>query len=256
VARHIYVPPQAHSKKLLLHPKTKLQTPSFEASFPIGRHTPLHEAQNLYLKLKRGCITSTYSHLNHVEGLDYQFNCYGFVNHCISLSYPRIYFELIKVMNTVLHEVVPPSFDGQPAPFNYASIFQSVSSPFWKRIGSFDDASTGDLLVFVPPNYTHPDSPPMKRKSTGTHIAIIHKSYGYHKGSYSFQVIDATRVPHGKEDSRYPRESGIGISPGMITPYRGGGSTVQWGKNASTIFHKEVTVGRLISKDSFLPLKL
>jgi len=103
-------------------------------------------------------------------------------------------------------------------------LFFSRSRPlFWKRIGSFDDASTGDLLVFVPSNYTHPDSPPMKRKSTGTHIAIIHKSYGYHKGSYSFQVIDATRVPHGKEDSRYPRESGIGISPLMITPYRDGG---------------------------------
>jgi len=31
---------------------------------------------------------------------------------------------------------------------------------------------------------------------------------------------------------------------------------VQWGKNESTIFHKEFTVGRLISKNSFLPLKL
>lgn len=61
--------------------------------------------------------------------------------------------------------------------------------------------------------------------------------------TYQFMIIDSTRIPHSKQDTRYPKGSGIGRSPVFLTPYKTI-TLLQWSQNGKK-HEKEITMGRV-----------
>jgi len=154
-------------------------------------------------------------------------------------------------MNHVLAKVIPPSSDGQPCPFNYASALTHLPLSEWQTVEALSDVIPGDILVYLPRNYQPPIDADYSKKSTGTHIMIVDQILEKIGGTYQFIVLDSTRVPHSKQDTRYPSRSGIGKSPVFLTPCKNF-TQLQWSINGRK-HEKELTMGRIRSCKPFSP---
>ena len=204
------------------------------------REVLLVKATNIVFKKQ----ASKYSPLNTIMEDTYCYNCYGFINHCIQKAVPEAYDELVEGMNS-LGETVPVSFDGLPCPFNYATIFQNLDLTYWERVTELKDVRPGDIIVYLPLEYTPRTSPEEgSRKRTGTHVMMVQYSHGTKGESYAFSIIDCTRKAHCKEDSRYPDKNGIGTSPLFLTPVKGDHCVLKWGERAKN-YNKNIFIGRL-----------
>lgn len=220
---------------------------------PLFNPFPLHlQASHLLHSVKTKKRSSKYSNENQVSDDEFQFNCYGFVNHCIQEVCPKAYDELVEAMNGPLAESVPPSTDGTPCPFNYAAIFQEMPLTYWTAIPDLSDARPGDLMIYLPPKYQPLKEPDPQAKRTGTHAMIIDTVHGENNGSFHFQIIDSTRIPHSKHDSRYPGKNGIGESPLFLTPC-GDNYWIQW-KSDGRRQEKEIFLARLNTHFSSPPV--
>ena len=154
-------------------------------------------------------------------------------------------------MNKVLSEVTPPSSDGQPCPFNYTAALTHLPLSEWQTVETLDDVIPGDILVYLPRNYRPPIDADYSKKSTGTHIMIVDQILEKVGDAYQFMVLDSTRVPHSKQDTRYPNGSGIGKSPVFLTPCKNF-TQLQWSPNGKK-HEKEFTMGRIRSCKRFSP---
>ena len=176
--------------------------------------------------------------------LSYQFNCYGFVNHCIEVCHPEAYEQLVWAMNHVLVKAIPPSSDGQPCPFNYTSALTHLPLSEWQTVEALSDIIPGDILVYLPPNFHPPKDADFSKKSTGTHIMIVDQVLEKIGDTYQFIIIDSTRIPHSKQDTRYPKGSGIGRSPVFLTPHENI-VLLQWSLKGKK-HEKAITIGRVL----------
>ena len=175
--------------------------------------------------------------------LQYNFNCYGFLNHCIKLVHEGAYDEMVHHMHALKAEV-PLSIDGTPCPFNYAAILQRTSLVFWKTISSLEEVQEGDIFVMLRTNFVPSENPACMHKRTGTHMVLVDQVGSKVGDSFHFSVIDCTRRAHNEHDSRYPSKHGIGRSPMILTPaadhYK-----LQWSSSGRK-FRKKLTIGRLL----------
>jgi len=146
-------------------------------------------------------------------------------------------------MNHVLAKAVPPSSDGQPCPFNYASALTHLPLSEWQTVEALSDVLPGDILIYLPHNFLPPKEADFSKKSTGTHVMIVDQILEKIGDTYQFMIIDSTRVPHSKQDTRYPSESGIGRSPVFLTPHKNI-VLLQWSSKGKK-YEKEITIGRV-----------
>lgn len=217
------------------------------------REVLLIKANDIATNIACKKLHSKYSHLNTIMDVYYYYNCYGFINHCIQKAVPEAYNELVKGMWS-LGETVPVSFDELPCPFNYAAIFQNLDLRYWERVTEFKEIRPGDIIVYLPLNYTPRTSPgENSNKRTGTHVMMVQYALGTKGESYAFSIIDCTQKAHCEEDSRYPDESGIGTSSLFITPVKENHCVLKWGENDKS-YDKNIFVGRLRDTDVMLQL--
>ena len=157
-------------------------------------------------------------------------------------------------MNHVLAKVIPPSSDGQPCPFNYASALTLLTLSEWQKVEALSDVIPGDILIYLPRNYHPPIDGNNSKKSTGTHVMIVDQILEKIGGTYQFMILDSTRAPHSRKDTRYPGGSGIGKSPVFLTPDENF-SHLQWRINGRK-HAKELTIGRILPCKPFSPTQV
>ena len=160
------------------------------------------------------------------------------------MCHPEAYEQLVWAMNHVLAKAIPPSSDGQPCPFNYTSALTHLPLSEWKTVEALSDIMPGDILVYLPHSFHPPKDADFSKKSTGTHIMIVDQVLEKIGDTYQFMIIDSTRIPHSKCDTRFPRESGIGRSLVFLTPYKDI-TLLQWSLNGRK-YKKEITMGRVL----------
>lgn len=200
-------------------------------------------------QVQSGLATSTYSHKNKDVVLDgkphYAFNCYGFIDHLLRKTHPSALQEVIDFMEE-MRDVIPPSIDGMPCPYNYWAFFEALKirpSPCWKLIDSFEELESGDVIAYVGPDYVHRviDTYPSSR--TGTHMLIVDKVFGQAKGMWHFSIIDCTRAAHNRvDDSRWKGKHGVGQCSLYLCKEKGE-TYVCWHEHKRL---KKVTMARLI----------
>ena len=191
-----------------------------------------------------GAIVSTYDHSNTVNDSIYDLNCYGFVNHLIKEQSDAAYNSLLVRMEA-LHPGIPKSIDGMPCPFNLYAIFQSLyTKPLehWQPV-MLNEIRPGDILVYQPVNY-EPTKTPDYTKPSGTHTMIVQEIIR-NENYLQVNVIDNTKIPRNKSDSRFPDNSGIGARPVFIrTISNSNGHRLGWRKKHLGL-QKELIAGRI-----------
>jgi len=190
-----------------------------------------------------------YSHSNTV--FPPSFNCYGFMKQLLLLTRPEAYKDLTERMY-VMQNVVPPSSDGIPCPFNYVKIFQCLPknpSPHWEQVDNPEKIRPGDIIAYTPVDYIPPKIASFSKKSTGTHLMLVAKVLQATATKAFLVIIDCTRFPHSKHfDGRKKR--GIGTSL-VVLHFGEAFSSVQWHFFGNR-HKKEIAIGRLKSLNSRL----
>ncbi|WP_420421084.1 hypothetical protein [Simkania sp.] len=169
----------------------------------------LLKAQEIFNAVHQGEAVSTYSHENKVL---YHMNCYGFLNHLVQQTAPKAFQEMVEAMEK-LKEVVPPSFDGMPCPYNYAAALKNKQLRHWEVIDTLEDIQPGDILIYLPVGFEPQDDFDVGQPVPAIHMMVVEAVLGKVKAKHHFRVIDCTRIPHNrKDDTRYPKKGGIGKS--------------------------------------------
>jgi hypothetical protein len=191
-----------------------------------------------------GKILSMYSHDNRVSSLEWRFNCYGFVSHLLAQHHPKAYEAVVAFMHSN-QDQIPVSFDQIPCPFHYSAFFTSLAdhkNSHWTAVKGIEDLQSGDLIVYLPQNYTPKEITEIPNKRTGTHIMIVEKVKSQEPNKITLTVIDCTRFRHCSEDSRI--KGGIGRSP-VTFEIHNDQTILQWGAREK-IWEKELFFGRLV----------
>ena len=191
------------------------------------------------------------------------FNCYGFIAYCTRSLSEEAYQELIRNMYN-LRKIIPLSIDGIPCPFNLSAIFKQKHLKHWTHIPKLEDVIKGDVIVYLPKNYSPSPFPSSNcKKSTGTHVMIVKKVLEKTaKSFFHFSIIDCTRRPHSTTDSRYYRllkfysslkkgrkflcKGGIGEASVFFFKQKDGAYKIQWKLGDRNVNLKDVTVGRML----------
>ena len=189
---------------------------------------------------------TTYHYIRKVR-----LNCYGFVWKVVLSTHIKAGEKLkTKMQELSDKQGIPVSFDGTPCPLHFVEIFKQPDLKYWMRIQKLEEVEPGDIMVYLPPNHD-PSCPPDWEKPTGTHAMFVHSKEGKEGEGMQFSIIDSTRKAHCKEDSRFPKCSGIGNTPLTLIPKdeEQGIYLFQWGSNERQQV-KEVVIGRMVSKYS------
>lgn len=144
---------------------------------------------------------------------------------------------------------IPPSFDKIPCPFHYAAFFNSLDNdPHWEAVQGFQNLRPGDILCYLPPEYTPEPISEMPQGRTGMHVGVIEKIKMVGDSTIELDLIDSTRKPHCKEDSRYKEgKGGIGRAPLKISRKEDTADmpfSLQWG-SSQTKWEKKLFFGRV-----------
>jgi len=214
--------------------------------------TLIEMAEHLIALEKKSIIKSQYSQKNEItkdsEGkLFFEMNCYGFFSLILELSHKKAAKELIKAMDQ-MKETVPVSIDGIPCPFNLVAIFQQADTlglQYWTN-GTVGSIERGDVLVYQFPGFKPSHKP---RDGRGTHVMLISQVESQDGLTLTLEVIDCTRQPHNRHDSRTSfRKPRPGFGKSTVTLYQVNGQYTQlkWGDTPNAVVHqKEFTVGKL-----------
>lgn len=208
-------------------------------------------------RIVNGCegnvIHSEYSHANKWSSTSVAVNCYGFLQ-LLLLECAMIAFDRLNQFMEESRTKIPPSFDGIPCPFHYAAFFNSLDNdPHWESVQGFRNLRPGDILCYLPPDYTPKPISEMPKARTGMHVGVIEKIKVVLDSSLEIDLIDSTRRPHCKEDSRYEKDKGgVGRAPLKISckedkpemPF-----FLQWG-SSQTVWEKKLFFGRLKNLES------
>ena len=181
----------------------------------------------------------------------FKMNCYGFVWEVVCSTHIKAGEELKTKMQELSDEQgIPVSLDGTPCPFNLAEIFKQPNINYWMRIQKLEEIEAGDIMVYLPLNHD-PSFPDDWKKPTGTHVMFVHAKGKKEGEGMQFSIIDSTRKAHSKEDSRFPKRSGIGNAPLTLIPKdeEKGIYVLQWGSNERQQV-KEVVVGRIVGENT------
>lgn len=100
----------------------------------------------------------------------------------------------------------------------------------------------GDILVVLPPHYVPEKIQAIPKESQGMHIMIVEEVLDKEVGRIELIIIDCTRSPHCKEDTR--EHGGIGRSP-LTLHLKEATVTLQWGSREPLACKKELFIGRL-----------
>lgn len=238
---------------------------SLQVTFPTDPSIPafLAEVNTLLGTAKRiadwceaNGLESDYSHQNRWDVYRVSVNCYGFLQLLLFAS-SRVAFERLEHFMRQSPKI-PPSFDGIPCPFHYAAIFYNEKDPHWEGISRLTHLREGDILCYLPPKFTPQTITEMPKAKTGMHVGIIEKIKLARDSSLEIEVIDSTRRPHCKEDTRSEKDKGgIGRAPLRISCKEEAGHTrifLQWG-SSDIKWEKDLFFGRLkVQKSAEAPL--
>ena len=221
----------------------------------VNQHSFLLTVQGIFNKVRKGRTYGyEYSHKNHVSENTYQLNCYGFVCYAIRCFFEPAYEELLTRMAQIAQESIPRSVDGIPCPFNFAAIFKKADLKYWRHIQRLEDIQAGDIMTYLPQNYVPSDfGKSIKKKGrTFTHVMIVDKVFNKTaKGVFHFSIIDCTRKPHSKTDTRqkeWMKTNGIGQAELFMKKKEGEDDfyTLQWKGGKRLSKSRELIVGRII----------
>ena len=193
-----------------------------------------------------GKTLSTYSHDNRASSLEWRFNCYGFISHLLAQQHPKAYDAVVEFMHSN-QDRIPISVDQIPCPFHYSAFFTSLTdckNSYWTAVKGIEDLQSGDLIVYLPQNYTPKEITEIPNKRTGTHIMIVEKVKLQEPNKTTLTIIDCTRFPHCSEDSRI--KGGIGRSPVTIQT-QNEKMILQWGAREK-VWEKDLFFGRLLHR--------
>jgi len=220
---------------------------------PVVSSSLLEEAEVMLKNVASGRYKSFYDHKNNFDGIEYRFNCYGFIDYLLATVSPQAKSTLKERMHTMKSDALPLSEDGIPCPFNLFAIFHSLKNhpdETWSTV-ELKDIKPGDILVYQPPKYN-----PMEKanysKPTGTHVMVIQKVIDHDNQS----VLQHLGVIHFSKTHQKPQETnsentGLGMCDLLIrktsstTTYQ-----VRWA-HEETWYKKVLAVGRLtLPKDN------
>lgn len=188
-----------------------------------------------------------------VEGnhLFLETNCYGFAHYILRFFFFNAYNEIVYDMIKRAPET-PLSIDGIPCPFHYVQAFRKPLR-YWKRVENLQEVRSGDLMVYLPLDYTLPRTYEKSRSRTGTHVMFVEALGNMVKdGFWKIDIIDCTRTPHSAAyDSRWKGRGsagGIGRSSVFIQPRKGSSVLedvlLRWSERGK-VYKKLLFIGRL-----------
>lgn len=203
----------------------------------------LNLLKSIVSRCQNGLLVSIYSHENNEIQGRLHFNCYGFIGYLLQKIYPSSYEAVVQFMHAN-QDRIPTSIDKIPCPFHYAAFFLSLTdheNKYWSTFRDFRAVCPGDLIVYLPRNYTPKEVSKIQTERTGTHLMLVEEILEINQDRIKLMVIDCTRSPHCSEDSRV--KGGIGRAPLTIfnSPQ---GTTLQWGSRKKKL-EKDLFLGRL-----------
>jgi len=184
-----------------LQSPTTFSAKSFRQASNSGSSRLLAEARRELQRMK----SSVYSHRTAVEearGI-FNYDCSGLVNRLLKRTNPDAFQMLLAHAQSK-----------RPKAEDYKQLIEDEQlihsySP-WQRVNRTTDLMPGDLVVWL--------KPPKARSNSTGHIMIVAgpiSSSPVRPNEILVPVIDSTKSPHGKTDSRYASESS-GLGKGMI----------------------------------------
>lgn len=192
---------------------------------------------------QKGEIHSIYSHENTISMKEWRFSCYGFINHLLLNHHPKAYDTVVQFMYTN-REQIPISIDNQPCPFHYAAFLTSLFNcreKYWDSFRDLKHILPGDILVYLPRDYTPKKIEEMPKGRTGMHMMIVEDVLNIDARRVDLKIIDCTRFRHCPEDTR--ARDGIGRAP-LTIHLQSSGAELQWGSREKT-WPKDLFFGRL-----------
>lgn len=182
--------------------------------------------------------TSEYAHRTQVdenEGI-FIYDCSGLINYALQRSLPQAWQQLLNYTN-----------NKRPRAKHYYEIVtqhdqSSESESGWQRIERVIDLSPGDIVVWLKPAE-------VQSKVTG-HIMVVAGDVSVNPVRPKEQlipVIDSTKSPHGRRDSRYPDNNGLGKGTiGLVVDETGEPYGYYWrGGESTKLFQTEIALIRL-----------
>lgn len=195
----------------------------------------LEQAQkHLFLKKQ-----SRYQHATEVSEEKGQFNydCSGFISHILRKTSVAAFQQISLVKG------------GRPVAAEFYSFFENLkpsSNKFWKKVNSPAELQPGDLIAWLKPAVS-------SSTSTG-HVMIVDSYAKAYKGKetsedeFQVSVIDSALSGH-KNDSRKPKETGLGRGLISIVVKNGQAVGFRWKANESQkAQYAPISFGRLIAK--------
>lgn len=139
---------------------------------------------------------------------------------------------------------IPISIDGIPCPFHYEAFFSSLKdheNKYWSYVPHIKDVKPGDIFGYLPRNFIPQEISQIPKERTGTHLGVVEQVLNIQEGKIELVIIDCTRFPHCKEDTRV--KGGIGRSP-LTIYFENGKAILRWGSRKKK-WEKDIFLGRL-----------
>jgi hypothetical protein len=176
------------------------------------------------------------SHFDPQRGI-YIVDCSGYVDHALSVVYPKAYLSLVDSTGTE-----------KPNTMQYYDFFKGLSdgnedaNQHWSKVEDIEKLRPGDILVFRYKN--------RHGEMTGGHVMFVMEKPVRDQDAYLVSVADSAPVGHS-DDTRSPHVSGIGIGTILlkVNPKTGEPSAYAWNLNAHWVHNVNFAMARPIEQN-------
>lgn len=207
---------------------------------------PISYAGRIVQSIQNAKASTSYGYGNTIQVDEdgkshYEYTCYGFLDHVLSIAHPCALEALRTLQKTYLSDL-PISFDEKILPYHLVMLGERMRQPirYWEVVRDIKDIQSGDIVSYMDKGYTLLKDPPPHFQKTGTHVMVVDHVERFSEDdahlTLNLWIIDATRQPHNRDDSRYHtdplmRKNGIGRSPLVLRHDKTSKiGSIQWSK--------------------------